>query len=72
MQRTKILAQAHHDAEPYLASGKLHEAFTAFTIELKNHAETKDHLGIQLGFQMVLSGQLATTSEMRKYLKGFH
>lgn len=72
MERPDILAKAHLEAAPYLANGEWTEAFAAFTQELKNHHETKEHPGINIGFAMIFSGLLKTTEEMRKHLRGFH
>ena len=72
MTRQEILIEAQRQAESYLLLGDIPQAYAAYTIELKNHKETENHLGITLGFQMLMAGLIADVPAMRKHLQGFN
>jgi hypothetical protein len=40
--------------------------------DLGKHPETEDHLAIQIGMTMLMSGLLNSPTEMRTFIEGFH
>ena len=40
--------------------------------DLNKHDETQKHAGVELGMMMLMSGQLKTVQEMRKFIEGFN
>lgn len=40
--------------------------------DLNKHEDTRDHGGMKLGIVLLMSGQLKTKIEMRKFIEGFH
>ena len=72
MTRQEILQAALKQAEPYLEQGDFSQAWTAHTSELKKHKETKEHLGIELGIQLLMAGFIGDVEKMREHLQGFN
>jgi hypothetical protein len=56
----------------YVKRGDFSQAVASMGSDLEKHPETKNHAGIQLGFLALISGQLKTAEDCRKFIHGFH
>ena len=59
-------------AREYLDRGDITQAFASMGSDLDKYSETKNHIGIAIGMQLIMIGNLSTVSEMRKFIEGFH
>ena len=51
--------------------GDLNQAFSSMASDLRKHQDTTNHVGIELGMMLMISGELGTASEMRNFIDGF-
>lgn len=72
MTRAEHLAWCKTRALAYVEAGDLNQAFASMGSDLSKHPETERHAGIQLGMMLLLSGQLATKAQMRRFIEGFN
>ena len=56
----------------YADQGDFAQAFTSMASDLRKHPETESHLGIQLGFAMLMSDQLNSYEATRHFIEGFN
>jgi len=54
----------------YCNQNDLTGAFSSFISDLGKHEETKDHLVIKMGMMLMLSNNLSTQSEMKRFIEG--
>jgi hypothetical protein len=71
LTRAEHLAWCKQRALAYLPSDPA-GAFTSMASDLGKHPETEDHLAIQIGMTMLMSGLLNSPTEMRTFIEGFH
>lgn len=55
----------------YVARGDIHGAFTSMVSDLGKHDETKGHMGIMLGTELLVGGHLDSPIKMRQFIEGF-
>lgn len=72
MTRQEHLDWCKKRAFEYLDKGDTLNAFTSMGSDLQKHPETKDHIAIGLGMQMMMIGALSSVHEMRKFIEGFN
>lgn len=72
MERNEHLKWAKTRALGILESGDLEGAFTSIASDLGKHEETEGHAAIGLGMMLMMSGNLKTVPEMRKFIEGFN
>lgn len=73
MTRAEHMAWCKERALKELAfNGDVNNAFTSMASDLEKHDETRGHVGIKLGLMMLMGGQLITTGEMERFIKGFN
>ena len=56
----------------YVDRGDTDGAFASMASDLQKHPETSDHLEMQLGLMMKMSGHLDSLPEMRRWIVGFN
>jgi hypothetical protein len=56
----------------YVEAGNLEDAFTSMMSDLSKHPETRDHLAIDLGMNLLFSGLLASPHAMREFIEGIN
>jgi hypothetical protein len=56
----------------YCDLSDLNQAYASMASDLGKHPDTANHTGIQLGMMMLMSGQLNSPMEMRKFIEGFN
>ncbi len=72
MNRSEHMAWCKKRALEYVEVGDLHQAYASMVSDLGKHPETEGHAAIQLGMMLMMSGQLNTAQEMRKFIEGFN
>lgn len=70
--RAEHLAWCKQRALEYVDRGELNEGFASMSSDLDKHPETANHAGSKLGIMMLLSGQLKTAPEMRRFIEGYN
>ena len=70
--RQEHMDWAKKRALEYADSGDSQGAFASMASDLNKHPETQDHLGIQMGFMLLMTGGLNSTHEMRRFIEGFN
>lgn len=56
----------------YCDKGGLQMAFSSMSSDLQKHTETEGHTGTKIGMQLLMSKQLSTVEQMRKYINDFN
>jgi hypothetical protein len=72
MTRSEHVQWCKNRALEYCNAGDLVQAFSSMASDLKNHPETENHIGVQLGMIQLMSGKLSTIAEMRNFIEGFN
>lgn len=72
MNRQQHLEWCKKRALEYVDDGDLTQAFGSMLSDLKKHPGTENHIAIELGALMMLSGHLDTNEKMRKFIEGFN
>lgn len=72
MNRSEHLKWCKDRAIQLLNEGDIIGAYTSFLSDMKNHEETEDHIALDLGMMLMISGNLNTDREMRDFIEGFN
>jgi len=72
MTREEHLQWCKERALEYVDAGDLQNAMTSMFSDLGKHKETENHVGIQLGYMMLISGMLSTPAQVREFIDGFN
>ena len=72
MDRTEHLQWCKDRALEYVRSGDLTNAIASFQSDMRKHAETASHSGLELMAMMRFGGDLSTTTEVEKFIEGFN
>lgn len=72
MTRQEHLDWCKKRALEYANSGDIKNAFASMASDMSKHEETKDHLGVSLGALMLLSDNMQTAEDARKWIDGFN
>jgi len=70
--RTEHVSWCKTRALEYVDSGDLSQAYASIVSDLTKHPETENHAGIKLGMGLIMTGNLSTEPEMRKFIEGFN
>lgn len=71
MTRAEHLAWCKARAFEYIDAGEWQNAYASFSSDMNKHPETKDHIALGLGLQLMMIGDLADARSMRKFIEGF-
>jgi len=72
MTRSEHLQWCKDRALEYVDAGDLQQAFASMGSDLSKHSETAGHIGIELGMDLLMIGDLNTSEKMRKFIEGFN
>lgn len=72
MTRFEHLEWCKKRALEYIDSGDIKNAYASMASDMMKHPETRTHLALALGFRLMMSGQLSTVPEMRKFILEFN
>ena len=70
--RSEHLEWCKERANEYVDKGDLEQAFASFHSDMGKHRGTQEHLALQLGTMLLLSGNLSTGQQMRSWINGFN
>lgn len=70
--RSEHLAWCKKRALEYCDIGDTQQAFASMASDLVKHDETRGHIAIELGMQMLMGGFLSTPEKMRNFIEGFN
>lgn len=72
MTREEHLKWAKQRALEYVEQGDNGTALASMASDLKNHPETESHAGIELGMMLLMSGNMKTPEDGRRFIEGFN
>lgn len=72
MDRDEHIKWCKTRALEYVGKNELDNAWSSMASDLGKHEETADHIGIQMGMMIIMTGGLSTNQEMRKFIEGFN
>ncbi len=72
MNRQQHLDWAKQRALEYVDGNDLTAAFSSMVSDLGKHDELCDHVAIELGLMLLISGNLSTNRDMREFINGFN
>lgn len=72
MDRQSHLEWCKKRAYEYLDQGDVQNAYASMASDLNKHPDTQGHAAISLGMMLMMSGNLSTEREMRKFIDGFN
>jgi len=71
-KRSEHLQWCKDRAIEYVDSGDLKNAFASFQSDMSKNNETEDHIALQMGTMLLLSGNLDNDHQMREWINGFN
>ena len=72
MNRSEHLQWCKDRAIEYIDNDDLGRAFASFMSDMGKHLETRNHLALEMGTMLLLSGNLSTSYQMRDWISGFN
>jgi len=72
MNRKEHLDWCRKRANEYADNGDVNNAFASFNSDMSKHSETANHLALELGTMLLLSGNLSTPDQMKDWINGFN
>ena len=72
MTRDEHLAWCKQRALEYVERGDLTNAYGSMASDLGKHPDTRDHSAIQLGMMLMMTGNLKTQHDMKRFIEGFN
>lgn len=72
MTRNEHLNWCKRRALEYVDNGDLTNAYASMSSDMGKHPETAGHPAVQLGTMLIISGQLSTSEQMRKFINDFN
>jgi len=72
MNRAEHLQWSKDRANEYINQDNTKDAFASFLSDMGKHPETANHLALDLGLTLLMSGQLSTQHQMKDWIDGFN
>lgn len=72
MNRSEHLQWCKDRALKYVDAGDNKNAFASFQSDMSKHEETNNHLALELGMTLLLSGNLSSPYQMTEWITGFN
>ena len=72
MSRSEHLEWCKERANEYVEKGDLKNAFASFQSDMSKHPETQNHLALELGTMLLISGNLSNQLQMKNWIDGFN
>jgi len=70
--RTEHLDWCKQRANEYVDRNDLMNAYASFQSDMGKHPETANHIALELGTMLLISGNLSTAHQMREWINGFN
>lgn len=72
MNRSEHLQWCKNRANKYLENNETQKAFASFQSDMSKHPDTADHMALEMGAMLLLSGNLSSVYQMREWINGFN
>lgn len=72
MDRSEHLKWCKERALEYVEANDLTQAFASFHSDMTKHPETENHLALEMGTMLLVSGNLDTPHQMKDWIIGFN
>jgi len=72
MNRQEHLQWCKDRALEYVNRNDLNQAFASFQSDMSKHPETSDHIALEMGTMLLVSGNLSTAKQMNDWIVGFN
>jgi len=72
MDRIEHLQWCKDRAIEFVDKGDIKQAFASFMSDMNKHPETADHIALQMGAMLLMSGLLSTPHQMSNWILGFN
>jgi len=72
MKRDEHLQWCKDRANEYVENNDIQQAFASFQSDMGKHSETSNHLALEMGTTLLLSGNLSSPHQMREWINGFN
>lgn len=69
-KRSEHLQWCKDRAMEYVNAGDLKNAFASFQSDMTNHPETQNHVALELGTILLVSGNLSSNQQMTEWILG--
>ena len=70
--RSEHLDWCKQRANNYVEQGDMQGAFASFQSDMGKHEETANHLALEMGTMLLLSGNLSSAHQMSQWIDGFN
>ena len=70
--RTEHLQWCKDRALQYVKQNDLKQAYASFQSDMTKHPETANHLALEMGTIMLVSGNLSSAKQMGEWITGFN
>lgn len=70
--RAQHLQWAKERALEYVEAGDIPNALASMGSDLNKHPETTNHIGMELGMMLAMTGNLRTKEQAREFINGFN
>ena len=70
--RSEHLKWCKERANEYIEQNDTQGAFASFNSDMLKHPETSNHLALEMGTMLLISGNLSNQSQMREWINGFN
>ena len=72
MERSEHLQWCKDRANEYVEQNDMKQAFASFQSDMSKHPETTNHMALELGTMLLISGNLSNAHQMREWINGFN
>lgn len=72
MTRAEHLQWCKDRAIEYVQKGDTNNAFASFQSDMSKHPETANHIALELGTMLLVSGSLSSVKQMSDWINGFN
>lgn len=72
MNRAEHLQWCKDRANEYVDNNDMTNAFASFQSDMSKHPETSNHMALEMGTMLLVSGQLSTSHQMKNWIDGFN
>ena len=72
MNRAEHLNWCKERANECIDKGDVSGAFASFHSDMSKHPETENHLALEMGTMLLISGNLSNAHQMKNWIDGFN
>ena len=72
MDRNTHLEWCKQRANEYVEQGDMQQAFASFQSDMTKHPETANHMALEMGTMLLISGNLSSQRQMIDWINGFN